>query len=60
MDKTEQTNPAIRPLQDAELDLATGGVINGDIRMLEMREPFFQPTTGWTFKDVFTKYTIGR
>ena len=60
MYKTEQTNPAIRPLLDAELDLATVGVMNGDIRMLAMREPLFQPTTDWTFKDVFAKYTIGR
>jgi len=56
MTKTEQTNPAIRVLQDAELDLATGG----EIRKLEMREPLFQPTTDWSFKDVFAKYTIGR
>jgi len=25
-----------------------------------MREPLFQPTTDWSFKDVFAKYTIGR
>ena len=59
MRKTENTtNQTIRSLQDSELDMVTGGVIAGCIR-LPVVEQFVKPTD-WTFKDVFARYTIGR
>jgi hypothetical protein len=59
MRKTEiNTNEAIRPLQDAELDLVNGGIIDGCIRSPKRPAPIVGPAD-WTFKDVFAKYTIG-
>lgn len=59
MSKTDIiSNEAIRPLQDAELDLVNGGVIDGCIRMPQMPGPIVLPGD-WTFKDVFAKWTIG-
>lgn len=52
------SNETIRPLQDAELDMVNGGVIDGCIRLPTILGPFVQPTP-WTFKDVFAKVTIG-
>jgi hypothetical protein len=52
------SNEAIRPLQDAELDLVNGGIIDGCIRLPKMPGPIVGPAD-WTFKDVFAKYTFG-
>lgn len=52
------SNETIRPLQDAELDLVNGGVIDGCIRLPTVLGPYFEPTP-WTFRDVFAKVTFG-
>ena len=45
MRKTEiNTNEAIRPLQDAELDLVNGGIIDGCIRLPKMPGPIVGPS----------------
>ena len=59
MRKTEAfSNETIRPLQDAELDLVNGGIIDGCIPRPKMPGPIVIPGD-WTFKDVFAKYTLG-
>lgn len=58
---TRTTNQidAMRELQDRELDLVNGGVMEGGC----IRMPILGGTTktsDWSFEDQFTRYTIGR
>ena len=44
-------------LDDAALEMAVGGVKDGCIPGHPMPNPW--PTTGWVFKDLFAKPTLG-
>jgi hypothetical protein len=60
MFKTQEIkDQSIRLLQDDELDAVTGGSIDS---WLAGQPKIAVPTldTGWAFKDVFAKHTIGR
>ena len=50
---------AINLLNDAALESVAGGVKDGGCIPGRPLPPIF-PTTGWIFKDVFARWTIGQ
>lgn len=58
---TTSTNQigAMRELQDHELDLVNGGVMEGGCIRLPISGGTMK-TPDWSFEDQFTRYTIGR
>ena len=60
MRKTRQAdNQTIRPLHDLEIDLVTGGVMEGGCVRLPVVSGVLK-SSDWSFQDQFAKYTIGR
>jgi hypothetical protein len=50
----------LRLLQDVELDLANGGVLDCGVTKLPVLTGGTTTSSDWTFVDQFAKYTIGR
>jgi hypothetical protein len=55
----EADNQTIRPLHDLEIELVTGGVMEGGCVRLPVVSGVLK-SSDWSFQDQFAKYTIGR
>lgn len=59
MYRNSNIDTGIRSLENAELDLVSGGVMKGGCIKLPTM-PATIKTHDWTFEDQFTRYVIGR